>query len=309
MHDRALAETLDALHTNGLTLNLDKCKVNMTSIEYYVMIFSRTGVSADPKKVQALKELPTPSNVAKLRSFLGMMNYLLQFIKDFSIISEPLRRLTKNEADWVLAFEQEAAFSSLTNLLVENACAAYFDVKKATSLIVDASPTGLGSILLQDDRAIAFASRSLSDVESRYSQTEREALGVVWACEHFNQYLQGDPLFTIITDHEPLRCIWKKSRPPLRIERWGLRLQPYKSKNPTDYMSRNPINISGTHRHQKMAEQYVNFIAYPTSSSPISSSVYFPALPHSTTKYPCLLSSVLMTLLVPFLLCPSLLWP
>ena len=80
---------------------------------------------------------------------------------------------------------------------------------------------------------------------------------------------QEDPLFTIITDHEPLLCIWKKSRPPLRIERWGLRLQPYNyvmkyipgRKNPTDYMSRNPINISGTHRHQKMAEQYANFIA------------------------------------------------
>ena len=88
MHDRALAETLDALHTNGLTLNLDKCKVNMTSIEYYGMIFSKTGVSPDPKKVQALKELPPPSNVATLRSFLGMMNYLSRFIKDFSIVSE-----------------------------------------------------------------------------------------------------------------------------------------------------------------------------------------------------------------------------
>ena len=131
MHDRALAETLDALHTNGLTLNLDKCKVNMTSIEYYGMIFSKTGVSPDPKKVQALKELPPPSDVAKLRSFLGMMNYLSRFIKDFSIISEPLRRLTKKEADWVWAFEQDAAFSSLKNLLVENACAAYFDVNKA----------------------------------------------------------------------------------------------------------------------------------------------------------------------------------
>ena len=164
MHDRAIAETLDALHTNGLTLNLDKCKVNMTSIEYYGMIFSKTGVSPDPNKVQALKELPPPSNVATLRRFLGMMNYLSRFIKDFSIVSEPLRRLTKKDADWVWAFVQDAAFSSLKNLLVEDACAAYFDVKKATSLIVDASPTGLGSILIQDDRAIAFASRSLSDV-------------------------------------------------------------------------------------------------------------------------------------------------
>ena len=141
-------------------------------------------------------------------------------------------------------------------------------VKKAKSQIVDASPTGLGSILIQDGHAIAFASRSLSDAESLYSQTERDALGVVWACEHFNQHLQGDPLVTIITDHEPLLCIWQKSRPPLRIEHWGLRLQPCNymmkympgSKNPTDYISRNPIHISGTQRHQKMAEQYVNFI-------------------------------------------------
>ena len=69
MHDRALAETLDALHTNGLTLNMDKCKDNMTSIEYYGMIFSKTGVSPDPKKVQALKELSPPSNVAEIKSF------------------------------------------------------------------------------------------------------------------------------------------------------------------------------------------------------------------------------------------------
>ena len=112
------------------------------------------------------------------------------------------------------------------------------------------SPTGLGSILIQDSRAIAFASRSLSDVESRYSQTEREALGVVWACGHFDQSLQGDPQFTIITDHEPLLTIWKKARPPLRIERWGLRLRSG-NKNPTDYMSRNPITMVGTRRHQK----------------------------------------------------------
>ena len=90
MHGRSLVETLEVLHTNGLTLNLDKCKVNMTSIEYYGMIFSKTSVSPDPKKVQALKELAPPSNVAKLRSFLGMMNYLSRFIKDLSIINKPL---------------------------------------------------------------------------------------------------------------------------------------------------------------------------------------------------------------------------
>ena len=121
-------------------------------------------MSPDPSKVQANKELPHPSNVAKLRSFLGMMNYLSRFIKDL-VISEPLRRLTKKDVDWLWSSEQVAAFTVLRDLLTEYTCAAYFDVKKTTSLIVDASPTGLGSILIQDSRAIAFASRSLSDVE------------------------------------------------------------------------------------------------------------------------------------------------
>ena len=148
MHDRAPAETIDALHTNSLALNPEKRKAD---------------VSSDPKKVQALTTLPSRSNVSKLKgSFLGMRNYLSQLIKHCPFTSEPLTRLTKKDADWVWAFEQYAAFSSLKNLLVENACAAYFDVKKATSLIVDASPTGQGSILIQDDRVIAFARQSPS---------------------------------------------------------------------------------------------------------------------------------------------------
>ena len=160
MHDKELADTLDALHINGLTLNLDKCKVNLPSIEYYGMIFSKTGVSPDPNKVQAVKELPPPSNVTKLRNFLCMMNYLSRFIKDFAIISEPLRRFTKKDVDWLWSSDQDAAFTALRDLLIEDTCAAYFDVKKTTSLIVDASPTGLGSILIQDSSAVAFASRS-----------------------------------------------------------------------------------------------------------------------------------------------------
>ena len=65
-------------------------------------------------------------------------------------------------------------------------------------------------MLIQDDRAIAFASRSLSSVDSRYNQTEREDLGVAWACDHFNQYLQGYPLFSIITDHDPFLAIMEE---------------------------------------------------------------------------------------------------
>jgi hypothetical protein len=117
---------------------------------------------------------------------------------------------------------------------------------------VDASPVDLGAILLQDnDRVVCYmyASRALTPVESRYSQTEREALTITWACEHFDLYLRGLYHFTVITDHKPLGTIWQKSRPPLRIERWGLRLQPFKftikyspgKENMADYMSRHSV--------------------------------------------------------------------
>ena len=94
-------------------------------------------------------------------------------------------------------------------------------------MIVDASPVGLGCLLVQDGRVISYASRALSDVEQRYSQTEREMLGVVWAGEHCHLYLYGSG-FTIATDHKPLLGIFNSHKPTsARINRWKLRLMPY----------------------------------------------------------------------------------
>ena len=111
--------------------------------------------------------------------------------------------------------------------LEESATTAYFDMHKDIEIVFDASPVGLAALLVQEGRVVIYASRALTNVETRYSQTEREALAVVWACEHFNRFVKGAPRFTVISDHTPLVFIWQKARPPLRIERWGLRLQPY----------------------------------------------------------------------------------
>ena len=91
---------------------------------------------------------------------------------------------------------------------------------------------GLGAVLVQvkggESRAICYASRSLSQVECRYSQTEKEALALVWACERFHLYLYGLPQFNLVTNHEALKVIYSnKSRPSARIEQRVLRLQPY----------------------------------------------------------------------------------
>ena len=140
-------------------------------------------------------------------------------------------------------------------------------------LTVDASPYGLSAILSQIDddtkkpSIIAYASRSLTTIEQRYSQTEREALAIVWGMEHFRLYLYGCK-FDLITDHKPLELIYKnrKSKPPMRIERWLLRLQDFKFKviyqagkdNIADYMSWHPVKEA---KRENLAEQYVHFIS------------------------------------------------
>lgn len=110
----------------------------------------------------------------------------------------------------------------------------YYNVKDRTQLIVDAGPVGLRAVLVQlnefGSRIISYASKSLSAVERRYCQTEKEALALVWGVERFHYYLFGRE-FEFITDHKPLEVIFgTRSKPCARIERWVLRLQSYKYK-------------------------------------------------------------------------------
>ena len=134
---------------------------------------------------------------------------------------------------WRWEKTERDSFCELKRRLGNRNVLAYFCPSAETQLVVDASPVGLGAILLQRQstgllQLVEYASLSLSDVERRYSQTEREALAVVWGCERFHIYLYGID-FDLLTDHKALQIIFSpSSKPPARIERWVLRLQPYR---------------------------------------------------------------------------------
>jgi hypothetical protein len=204
-HDRALQAVFQKFTEVNLTLNHDKCEYNKSSVTFFGFVFSSNGISPDPKKVEAIHSAKPPTSASGVRSFLGMATYCSKFIPNFSDISQPLRDLTKKDAQFQWTEQQQQPFDKIKELLASDTVMAYFDPLKDTELTTDASLVGLSAILTQttpgmDDRKIvAYVSRSLSDVEKRYSQTEREALAIVWAIERLHIYLYGGH-FTLFTD-------------------------------------------------------------------------------------------------------------
>lgn len=278
-HNARLHKVLKKLSEAGLTVNKDKCQFNMSELVFMGHKLSGRGISPSEEKVRAVRDARKPQNVAEVRSFLGLVQYTGRFIQDMATITEPLRRLTKKGIPFEWGNEQDESFQKLKDALTNAETLGYFDLSAKTQVISDASPVGLGAILVQfqrdQPRIIAYASRSLSDVESRYSQTEKEALGLVWACEKFHMYLYGNK-FELLTDHKPLEFIYsERAKPPARIERWVLRLQTYNytvkyipgPKNIADSLSR---MLSGETGEKNEAEEYIRFIAENAAPAALS---------------------------------------
>ena len=127
-------------------------------------------MSPDPNKVEAIKHAVPPTNKAELKSFLGMTNYSSCFIKNYSKKTEILRQLLKDDVKWNWNKLHRTCFDKLKNSLIAESILGYFAPNLRSKIIVDASPSGLGAILLQEqssgnDQIIAYASRALSTAE------------------------------------------------------------------------------------------------------------------------------------------------
>ena len=170
-----------------MTLNLKKCWFRRATIEFYGLQLSARGVQPTSEKIRAITEAPRPTNASDLQSFLGTVGFSSRFIPDFSTTAEPLRHLTHKGTPFVWTDTHQRAFDCLRQQLGDAAALAYYDKDAPTQVIADASPVGLGAVLVQEQngqrRAVCYASRTLTPVERRYSQTEKEALALVWSCD------------------------------------------------------------------------------------------------------------------------------
>ena len=176
----------------------------------------QNGVEKIEDKIKPIMEAPTPKDVSQLKSFLGMIQYYHRHLPNISMILEPLHKLLRNKTTWAWGPAQNAAFQKAKEALASSELLIHFDPEKPLIMAVDASPYGVGAVLSHEvpegEKPIAFASRTLSQAERNYSQTEREGLAMIWGVKKFHQYLLGLKV-KIYTDHKPLLGIFGELKP------------------------------------------------------------------------------------------------
>ena len=265
-HDANLKAALQRLAEKGLTVNREKCSIGLGEVTYFGYRINRHGIQPTEDKVSAIKNMPSPKTVSEVRSFLGMATAMSRFIENYSSMIAPLTDLTKKNKQFRWGYKEQEAFTKVKDAISSDKVLVHFDITKKSDVYTDGSPVGLGAILMQEGKPVLCVGRLLTDVETRYCQTEREALAIVWACERLHTYLVGNT-FTLHTDHKPLLTLYGRTgNPSARILRWALRMQPYDftvnyikgSTNPADYLSRHPSEQAPIGRG--MAEEFVNYI-------------------------------------------------
>lgn len=216
-----------------LTINLAKCEFAKATVTYLGKVVGQGFVCPVEAKVQAVKQFPQPSTKKELMRFLGMAGYYRAFCKNFSVVVSPLTNLLKAKAEFIWSTHCQEAFDAVKALLCLSPVLAAPNFEKPFKLQVDASQIGAGAVLLQenDDQVecpVSFFSRKFNKYQQNYSVIEKEALGLIWALQHFEVYVgSGLTPLTVFTDHNPLIFLKSLQNPNQRLMRWALFLQPF----------------------------------------------------------------------------------
>lgn len=235
-HDANLAEVLARLRDHNVRLNETKCVFASQSVKFLGFVLTPDGWQIDDEKLSAIQNFRRPESCGEVKSFLGLVTFTDRFILNRADKTKNLRALASADIfywteleDQEFRFLQEDALNTIKKL-------GYYSQTDAIELFVDASPIGLGAVLVQFNnagvpRVIGCASKSLTVTEQRYPQAHKEALGVVWGIERFASYLLSRH-FTVRTDAEANEFIFGSNhrigrRALSRADAWALRLQPF----------------------------------------------------------------------------------
>ncbi|WVZ80449.1 hypothetical protein U9M48_027922 [Paspalum notatum var. saurae] len=218
-HEEHLRIVLSRLREHKLYAKFSKCAFWLKEVAFLGHILSATGVAVDPNKVEDVLNWKQPQTVTEIRSFLGLAGYYRRFIKDFSKIAKPMTALTQKNAKFAWSPKCEEAFGTLKKLLTSAPVLAQPDITKPFDVYCDASGSGLGCVLMQEGRVIAYASCQLRKHEVNYPTHDLELLAVVYALKKWRHYLLGNTCH-VYTDHKSLKYIFTQPELNMRQRRW-----------------------------------------------------------------------------------------
>ena len=205
-HVAHLREVLQVLRQHQLFVNGKKCSFGQAELAYLGHVISGTGVAADPKKVAAMVEWPVPKDLKSLRGFLGITGYYRRFVKDYGRLAFPLTQLLKKDG-FVWSQGAQEAFEALKTAMINLPTLAVPNFEELFVIESDASGKGIGAILMQQGRPLAYMSKALSERAQKKSVYERELMAIVLAIHKWRPYLLGRH-FVVLTDQRSLKFLF-----------------------------------------------------------------------------------------------------
>ncbi|GKC68033.1 transposon Tf2-12 polyprotein [Tanacetum coccineum] len=224
-HLQHLSTVLEILATNRLYAKITKCCFGVSKVNYLGHVISSSGVAVDQSKVQAVLDWPTPKNAKGVRGFLGLAGYYRKFIKHFGTMAAPLHKLV-GKTPFIWDSVTEKAFQQLKQSLTTTPTLGLPDWSKSFTVECDASGVGIGAILTQQGRPIAYYSAPLKGSMLAWSTYEKEMLAIVKAVRKWKSYLLGRP-FVVKTDHISLKYLLDQRVSTPAQARWLPKLMGY----------------------------------------------------------------------------------
>jgi hypothetical protein len=218
-HAKHLWIVLTRLREHQLYAKFSKWAFWLEEIQFLGHLLSAKGIAADPSKVKDILEWKPPTTVHQVWSFLGLAGYYRRFILDFSKIVKPITGLLKNDTKFDWSSKCNEAFEQLKVLLTIAPVLAQPDIEKPFDVYCDASGSGIGYVLKQEGRVIAYASRQLRRHEEHYPTHDLELAAVVHALKIWWHYLLGNTCH-LYTDHKSMKYIFTQSELNMRQRRW-----------------------------------------------------------------------------------------
>jgi hypothetical protein len=251
-HVEHLRIVLQILKEKQLYAKLSKCEFWLEEVNFLGHVISGKGIAVDPSKIEAVLQWEPPRTVTEIRSFLGLAGYYRRFIEGFSKLALPLTRLTRKNQAFVWDQKCEDSFQELKHRLTTAPVLVLPNPNGNFEVYCDASKQGLGCVLMQDRRAVAYASRQLKPHEGNYPTHDLELAAVVFALKIWRHHLYG-ARFEVFSDHKSLRYLFDQKELNMRQRRWleflkdydfGLNYHPGKANVVADALSRKSIHAS-----------------------------------------------------------------